>query len=65
MAGGGRPFANSVAILRLNNLSNGANGDKYPLARLTGKAVTTENRRGGAAMKFPPEPDGERASRAA
>ena len=34
-------------------------------ARQTERAVATESRRGGAAEKFPPESDGERAKRAA
>jgi hypothetical protein len=44
---------------------DGVDGDEYPRARQTGTAVETENRRGGAMGKFPPEPDGERVKSAA
>jgi hypothetical protein len=55
----------TLGILTNNIERDGADGDEYPPARQTGMAVATENRRGGAAEKFPPEPDGERAKRAA
>jgi hypothetical protein len=40
---------------------DGVDGDEYPPARQTGTAVAIENRRGGAAEKFPSEPVGEGA----
>jgi hypothetical protein len=55
----------AVAILRSDMRRDGADGDEYPLASQTGTAVETENRRVGAAEKFPLEPDGEGAIRAA
>jgi hypothetical protein len=55
----------ATAILANDIERDGADGDEYPPARQTGTAVATESRRGGAAEKFPPEPDGERAQRAA
>jgi hypothetical protein len=54
-----------MGILANDIERDGADGDEYPQARPTGTAVVTENRRGGAAGKFPPEPDGEGAERAA
>ena len=60
-----RSRTSATAILRHDIERDGDDGDEYPLARQTGTAVATENRRGGAAEKFPPEPDGERAKRAA
>jgi hypothetical protein len=55
----------AIAILRPDRRRDGADGDEYPPARQTGTAVETENRRGGAAEKFPLEPDGESATGAA
>jgi hypothetical protein len=50
----------SVAIIRRDNSRFGVDGDEYPPARQSGTTAATESRRGGAAVKFPLEPNGER-----